>query len=110
MAGECCFAGGGVRKCSGGKAACCGCVSAVPWPRRKVLGALALARVGDTARAKVIAGEVEKSNPTNTVLKLYWLPTIKAAIESNSGSGAQALSRWKPLLPMNWASHLRRKR
>jgi len=35
--------------------------------------------------------ELEKSNPTNTVLKLYWLPTLKAAIELNGGNSAQAL-------------------
>jgi len=57
----------------------------------KMMGALALARVGDTARAKTMAGELEKSNPTNTVLKLYWLPTIKAAIEANGGNAAQVL-------------------
>ena len=39
----------------------------------KVLAALALAQVGDAARAKAIVEELEKSNPTNTVLKLYWL-------------------------------------
>jgi hypothetical protein len=37
----------------------------------KVLGALALARIGDTARAKAMAQELEKSDPANTVLKLY---------------------------------------
>ena len=57
----------------------------------KVLGALALARVGDTARAKAMIEKLEKSNPTNTVLKLYWLPTLKAAIELNGGNSAQAL-------------------
>ena len=37
--------------------------------------------------------QLEKNDPSNTVLKLYWLPTIKAAIELNgeqfsSSSGA----------------------
>jgi serine/threonine protein kinase/tetratricopeptide (TPR) repeat protein len=57
----------------------------------KVLSALALARVGDTARAKAMVGQLEKTDPLNTVLKLYWLPTIKAAIELNRGNSAQAL-------------------
>ncbi len=57
----------------------------------KVLAALALARVGDTARAKAMVEQLEKSDPLNTVLKLYWLPTIKAAIELNGGHSAQAL-------------------
>ena len=57
----------------------------------KVLAALPLARVGDTARAKAMVEGLEKSDPLNTVLKLYWLPTIKAAIELNEGNSAQAL-------------------
>jgi len=57
----------------------------------KVLSALALARVGDTARAKAMVEQLEKSDPLNTVLKLFWLPTLKAAIELNGGNSAQAL-------------------
>jgi hypothetical protein len=57
----------------------------------KVLAALTLARVGDTALAKTMVGQLEKSNPLNTVFKLYWLPTLKAAIELNSGNSAHAL-------------------
>jgi len=57
----------------------------------KVLAALTLARVGDAARAKAMVQALEKSDPLNTVLKLYWLPTLKAAIELNSGNSAQAL-------------------
>ena len=57
----------------------------------KVLSALALARVGDSARAKAMIEQLEKSDPLNTVLKLYWLPTLKASIELNGGNSAQAL-------------------
>jgi tetratricopeptide (TPR) repeat protein len=57
----------------------------------KVLSALVLARVGDTARAKAMVEQLEKSDPLNTVLKLYWLPTLKAAIELNGGNASQAL-------------------
>src|SRR5205807_9528999 len=57
----------------------------------KVLAALTLARVGETARAKAMVQALEKSDPLNTVLKLYWLPTLKAAIELNNGNSAQAL-------------------
>ena len=57
----------------------------------KVLAALALARVGETARAKTMVEELGKSNPFNTVLKLYWLPTLKAAIDIDAGNSAQAL-------------------
>ena len=57
----------------------------------KVEAALILARVGDSAGAKAMIQELEKSNPSNTVLKLYWAPTLKAAMELNGGSAAQAL-------------------
>jgi len=57
----------------------------------KVLAALTLARIGDTAQAKTMVQQLEKSDPLNTVLKLYWLPTLKAAIELNGGNSGQAL-------------------
>jgi serine/threonine protein kinase/tetratricopeptide (TPR) repeat protein len=57
----------------------------------KLLAAMTLARAGDTARAKAIVEQLEKSEATNTMLKIYWLPTIKAAIELNGGSPSQAV-------------------
>ena len=57
----------------------------------KVLAAMALARAGESARAKMIVEQLEKSEATNTMLKIYWLPTIKAAIELNGGNSSQAI-------------------
>ncbi len=57
----------------------------------KLFAALTLAQVGETARAKAIVEELEKSYPSQTVLKVYWLPTIKAAFELNTNNAAQAL-------------------
>jgi eukaryotic-like serine/threonine-protein kinase len=57
----------------------------------KMLAALALARSGETVQAKTIVGELEKSYPSQTVLKVYWLPTIKAAIELNANNATQSL-------------------
>jgi hypothetical protein len=57
----------------------------------KVLAALTMARIGDTSRAKAMVEQLEKSDPSNTVLKLYWLPALNAAIELNAGNSAQAL-------------------
>ena len=57
----------------------------------KLLSALALARSGEAGRAKAIAGELEKSYPSQTILKVYWLPTIKAAIELDANNSALAL-------------------
>src|SRR5439155_17769210 len=52
---------------------------------------LTLARVGETARAKAIVEELAKSYPSQTVLKVYWLPTVKAAIELSINNSEQAL-------------------
>src|SRR5437667_10382910 len=57
----------------------------------KLFAALALARAGDSTRARAIVEELEKSYPSQTMLKVYWLPTIKASIELNSNNAAQAL-------------------
>jgi len=57
----------------------------------EILGALALARSGETARAKTMMGELEKGYPSQTILKVYWLPSIRAAIELNTNNSAQAL-------------------
>jgi eukaryotic-like serine/threonine-protein kinase len=57
----------------------------------KVLAAMTMARINETARAKALVEQLEKSEPSNTVLKVYWLPTIKAAIELNSDNSSQAL-------------------
>ena len=57
----------------------------------KMQAALALARIGDARRAKALAEGVQKSYPTNMMLKLYWLPTINAAIELSRGNSSQAL-------------------
>jgi eukaryotic-like serine/threonine-protein kinase len=57
----------------------------------KVVAALTLARIGDAPRAQALAEELEKNYATNTLLKLYWMPTIHAAIELKRGNSSQAL-------------------
>jgi eukaryotic-like serine/threonine-protein kinase len=42
--------------------------------------ALALARAGGTAGAEKLAAELDKTFPLNTLVKKYWLPTIRAAV------------------------------
>jgi serine/threonine protein kinase/tetratricopeptide (TPR) repeat protein len=56
----------------------------------RVMAALTLARIGDQPRTKALVGELEKNYPLNTMLKLYWLPTINAAIAVNTGNSSQA--------------------
>ena len=57
----------------------------------KVFAALTLARIGAAHRAKALAEELEKNYPTNTLLKLYWLPIVNAAIELSKGNSSQSL-------------------
>jgi len=57
----------------------------------KVVAALTWARIGDTAQASKAVGELQKEYPLHTLLKLYWLPTIQAAIELKKNNPSQAL-------------------
>jgi eukaryotic-like serine/threonine-protein kinase len=57
----------------------------------KLFAALALARSGDTARAKAMVDELEKAYPLDTMLKIYWFPTLKAAMELNANNPSQAV-------------------
>ena len=56
----------------------------------KMFSALTLARVGEMNRAKALVDELEKNYPSQTVLKVYWMPAIKAAMELNAGNSTQA--------------------
>jgi eukaryotic-like serine/threonine-protein kinase len=57
----------------------------------KMLATLALARASETDRAKPIVAELERSYGSQTVMKVYWLPTIRAAMELRSNNARQAL-------------------
>jgi len=57
----------------------------------KLFAALTLSRVSEAARAKAIVEELERSYPSDTILKVYWLPTVKAAIELSANNPNQAL-------------------
>jgi serine/threonine protein kinase/tetratricopeptide (TPR) repeat protein len=74
-------------------------MSLAPGRDVKLLAALALARVGESARAKVIVEELEKTNASDTILKVYWLPTIKAAMELNANNSTQAVEDLEAAAP-----------
>jgi serine/threonine protein kinase/tetratricopeptide (TPR) repeat protein len=57
----------------------------------QILGALALARAGDSARAEQMADELAKRFPSDTAINRYWLPTIRGAIEINRKNPAKAV-------------------
>ena len=68
--------------------------------------ALTLARVGDVSRAKALVEELQKSYPTNTLLKFYWLPSINAAIEINRGNATRAIASLEAAAPYELAGGL----
>ena len=57
----------------------------------KILAALALARAGETAQARALLAETEKSDAGNTVYKLYWFPAVRAALALDGGNADEAL-------------------
>jgi eukaryotic-like serine/threonine-protein kinase len=65
----------------------------------KMLGALALARAGDTTNAEAIARELATDNSKNTVLMLYRLPSIEAAIALRQGNPKRALELLETVRP-----------
>jgi hypothetical protein len=62
----------------------------------KVLAALTLARAGEAAKAEAIATELEADYPKNTVLMLFRLPSIKAAIALARNDPSSALTFLEP--------------
>jgi DNA-binding winged helix-turn-helix (wHTH) protein/tetratricopeptide (TPR) repeat protein len=58
----------------------------------KILAALVLAKSGDVTRAKALTRELENRNPSNTLIRFYWLPSLKASLEVRAGNPQTALS------------------
>ena len=67
-------------------------LSLAPTRDVKVLAALLLAKSGDAASAKAITRELENKNPFNTLIKFYWLPTVKASLQLRAGNPQTAIS------------------
>jgi len=65
----------------------------------QVLGALALARAGDSAQAQKIADNVAREFPLDTVVHSYWLPTIRASLALNRHEPAKAIELLQPAAP-----------
>ena len=65
----------------------------------KVLAAVALARTGETAQSKTILEGLQKSEPTNTYLKVYWFPVIEASIAMAQQAPDRAIIALEPSLP-----------
>jgi eukaryotic-like serine/threonine-protein kinase len=69
----------------------------------KVMAALTLARIGETRWAESLVKELEKSYPTNTLLQVYALPTINAALDVGKGNSSQALLHLEVTAPYELA-------
>jgi eukaryotic-like serine/threonine-protein kinase len=57
----------------------------------KIFSALALAQSGESGRAKALLEELEKSSGSETMMKVYWLPTLRASVELEANNAKQAL-------------------
>jgi Tfp pilus assembly protein PilF len=65
----------------------------------KVVSSLALARAGETAQSRAIVEALQKSDPTNTLLKVYWLPVLEASIAMAQQAPDRAIVALEPTLP-----------
>jgi eukaryotic-like serine/threonine-protein kinase len=65
----------------------------------KLVAALALARAGDGAGAKKLVEPMKSPAPTDTLLKLYCLPTVDAAIAISGGDPERAVQVLEAAMP-----------
>jgi tetratricopeptide (TPR) repeat protein len=76
-----------------------GALALAPGRDIKVVAALTAARAGDTTRAKALEEELQRSDPLNTMLKLYWLPTIQTAIALGQNQPEAAIQSLQAAVP-----------
>jgi len=72
----------------------------------QIESALALARIGDVARAQGMADSLRKRFPTDTLVNNLWLPTIEASIELARGNQTRALDLLQTAAPYELSSSL----
>jgi hypothetical protein len=65
----------------------------------KLLAALTLARAGEAAKAKRLVEQLGRTASTDTMLKLYCLPTIHGAIEISKNNPSQGILDLEPAVP-----------
>src|SRR5262249_11198272 len=65
-------------------------------PDIELLAALAFARVGDRAQASRLADQLAGEFDHDTIIRSYWLPTIRAAIEIDRGQAQNAIELLQP--------------
>jgi serine/threonine protein kinase/tetratricopeptide (TPR) repeat protein len=65
----------------------------------RLLAALVLARAGDRRKGNALLKELEEKNPSDTLLKFYWLPTIRAATDFSHGYPGKGIDRLALVVP-----------
>jgi Flp pilus assembly protein TadD len=65
----------------------------------KTIAALALARAGSTKPAQTLVDELAKASPSDTLLNLYWLPTIRASTDLQQNRPSQAIDTLQAAAP-----------
>jgi eukaryotic-like serine/threonine-protein kinase len=65
----------------------------------QILGALALARAGDSAQSAKMADDLAKQYPEDTLVNNYWLPTIRATIELGKNNADKAIGMLQAAVP-----------
>jgi eukaryotic-like serine/threonine-protein kinase len=65
----------------------------------KVISAITLARTGETSQSRSILDALQKSEPSNTYLKVYWFPIIEASLALAQQAPDRALIALEPSLP-----------
>ncbi len=72
--------------------------------RTRSEAAYAFARVGDSARAEALIGEIAKERPSDTFAKVFFLPTIRAAAELSRNNPGKAVEILQPVVPYDLAN------
>jgi len=65
----------------------------------QIAAAMALARAGEVGRAQALHDSLQKQFPTNTLLKSYWLPSIRAAIAIRGRDPSGAVEQLRGTIP-----------
>jgi eukaryotic-like serine/threonine-protein kinase len=72
----------------------------------RLLAALALARVGDTAQAQSLLGKLNGEFPLDLLIQNYWIPAIRASVELDRGGPQHALEILGQAAPNDLAAPL----
>ena len=69
-----------------------------------ILGTLALARAGASERSLLLARDLSRQFPNDTLLNGYWLPTVRAAVALNANHPIQAIEFLQTTKQYEWAA------